>query len=153
MIDIYFLIALIVTGYVVGQYLEKKHYRSIKKREKDFINLATTASKSVLGELPEEVRTELVQGACVISVDYFKRFVARLRQLFGGNIRSYETLVDRARREALLRMKQEARDQGFDAVVRVRLETARLASTANNGKGTAGVEIVAYGTGVSRDLG
>jgi uncharacterized protein YbjQ (UPF0145 family) len=144
MIDIYILIALIVTGYVVGQYLEKKHYRSIKKREKDFIDLATTVNKSVLGELPGEVRTELVQGACVISVDYFKRFVARLRQLFGGNIRSYETLVDRARREAILRLKESAADAS--QVVNLRIETSSITKGRRNQIGS--VEVHAYATAI-----
>jgi uncharacterized protein YbjQ (UPF0145 family) len=144
MIDIYLLLALIVTGYVVGQYLEKKHYRSIEMREKDFINLATTANKSVPGELPEEVRTELVQGACVISVDYFKRFVARLRQLFGGNIRSYETLVDRARREAILRLKESAADAS--QVVNLRIETSSITKGRRNQIGS--VEVHAYATAI-----
>ena len=46
----------------------------------------------------------------VISLDHFKRFLAGLRALVGGRIRSYETLLDRARREALMRMKEAARD-------------------------------------------
>ncbi|MCI5128213.1 MAG: hypothetical protein D3907_06860, partial [Candidatus Electrothrix sp. AUS3] len=33
---------------------------------------------------------------------YFKRIVAGLRNIFGGNVQSYETLVDRARREAVI---------------------------------------------------
>ena len=41
----------------------------------------------------------LVHGNVVVSVDYFKRFVAALRNLFGGSVTSYETLIDRARRE------------------------------------------------------
>jgi uncharacterized protein YbjQ (UPF0145 family) len=89
---------------------------------------------------------DLVQGSIVISVDYFKRFLAGLRAIFGGRIRSYEPLLDRARREALLRMTEDAVSRGFDAVVNVRLETARLASSRGNGKGTAGVEMLAFGT-------
>ena len=59
--------------------------------------------------------------------------------LVGGRLRSYEPLLDRARREALLRLKEEAALRGYHAVCGVRLETSRLANA--NGNGTAGVEI------------
>ncbi|MBT8092626.1 MAG: YbjQ family protein, partial [Gammaproteobacteria bacterium] len=51
-----------------------------------------------------------------------------------------------ARREAVLRMVESARQQGYDAVINVRLETSRLANSARDGKGTAGVEMLAFGT-------
>ena len=44
----------------------------------------------------------------MVSVDYFKRFLAGLRMIFGGRVSSYESLLDRARREALLRMRLQA---------------------------------------------
>jgi len=144
MIDIYTLLALIVTGYVVGQYLERRHYRSINMREKDFINLVTTSSKHPIGEIPAQVRTEFVQGACVISVDYFKRFVARLRQLFGGNVRSYETLVDRARREAVLRLKESCADAS--QVINLRIETSSITKGRKNQIGS--IEVHAYATAI-----
>ena len=88
----------------------------------------------------------LASGSVVVSIDYFKRFLAGLRILVGGRVKSYETLLDRGRREALLRMKEQAVGNGYDAVINVRLETSRLANA--NGQGTAGVEILAFGTAV-----
>jgi uncharacterized protein YbjQ (UPF0145 family) len=84
----------------------------------------------------------------VISVVAFKRFVAGLRTLVGGPIRGYESLLDRARREAILRLKEDARARGFQAVVNVRLETTRIARARADGKGTVGVEVLAFGTGL-----
>lgn len=43
-------------------------------------------------------------------------------------------------------MIESARSRGFGHVVGVRLETARLANGRKGGEGTAGVEILAYGT-------
>ena len=91
--------------------------------------------------------SDLLLGNTVVSVDYFKRFLAGLRALVGGRIHSYESLLDRARREALLRLKKEAIDRGFHAIVNVRLETSRLASSTR-GEGLAGVEVLAFGTGL-----
>jgi uncharacterized protein YbjQ (UPF0145 family) len=45
-------------------------------------------------------------------------------------------------------MIEDARSQGYDAVFNVRLETSRLANSGRDGKGTAGVEMLAYGTAV-----
>ena len=61
---------------------------------------------------------------------------------------SYESLLDRGRREAILRLKEAAFERGYNAVINVRLETSRLASSNRKGEGTAGVEILAFGTAV-----
>ena len=46
---------------------------------------------------------------------------------------------------------EEAKAVGFDAVINVRLETSRLASTNGEGEGSAGIEMLAYGTGIRFD--
>jgi uncharacterized protein YbjQ (UPF0145 family) len=88
-------------------------------------------------------------GNVVISQDYFKRFAASLKGIVGGNIGVLEPLLERARREALIRMKGMAHARGYDTIINVRLETATLASARRDGKGTAGVEILAFGTAIS----
>ena len=54
-------------------------------------------------------KIELVTGECVISGDYFKNFVAGLKNLFGGRLTTFESVIDRGRREAILRMREKAR--------------------------------------------
>ena len=92
------------------------------------------------------IDSALVCGSVVISIDFFKKFVAGLRDLVGGRVSSYESLLERARREALLRMKTEARSIGAKSVWNVRLETS---SITKGGKGVAAVEVIAYGTAVT----
>jgi uncharacterized protein YbjQ (UPF0145 family) len=67
--------------------------------------------------------------------------------IFGGRVKAYETLLDRARREALLRLKEGAVERGYHAVVNVRLETCRIANSRNS-ESVAGLEVLAFGTGV-----
>ena len=86
--------------------------------------MVMTSSKRPLGELGPVTEVRLVQGGVVISVDYFKRIVTSLRNFFGGNIRGYETLVDRARREAILRLKESCPDA--TQIVNLRLETSSI---------------------------
>jgi uncharacterized protein YbjQ (UPF0145 family) len=136
---------LLVLGYVTGTIVEHSHYRDIRVRESKTRRLPVTTFRRPPSHW--EVRdVAYVAGNVVISIDYFKRFLAGLRALVGGRVTAYESLLDRARREAVLRMKEEALERGFDAVINVRLETSRLASAKRNGKGTAGVEILAFGT-------
>lgn len=140
-------LVLLVGAYFIGTSLEKKHYRSIRTREH-------TSQQFLTVNFPYEpddqrvLDATLVTGSIVVSVDYFKRFIAGLRMIFGGRITSYESLLDRARREAILRMKAEAHTRGFNAVVNVRLETSRIASSHGKNQGTAAVEILAFGTAV-----
>ncbi|MCH2476148.1 MAG: YbjQ family protein [Gemmatimonadetes bacterium] len=98
-------------------------------------------------------RADMVMGSVVVSHDHFKRFLAQLRIIVGGRIKSYEPLLDRARREAVLRMKEQALAHGHNTVVNIRLETSRLANSRRGGKGTAGVEMLAYGTALTTRKG
>jgi uncharacterized protein YbjQ (UPF0145 family) len=142
MIDLIIIIVPIVLGYFVGKYLEKKHYISIREREKELVSLPTILLKKPLR--PDAVKqSRLVNGSVVISIDYFKRLLAGLRNFIGGNVSSYESLIDRARREAILRMKENAK--GADEIINVRIETCAISK--NSQKGSIGsVEVLAYGT-------
>ena len=135
---------LLSLGYFFGRHAEKKHYKSIIEREKDLLQFPTTSSKYVLEDGREIDRCHLVNGSMVVSVDYFKRILAGLRNFFGGQVQSYETLVDRARREAVLRMKESCPDA--DQVINLRLETSSI--TKGRGKQIGSVEVLAYGTAI-----
>ena len=147
-IDIASTIILIVVGYVIGKRREMRHLRELDRKEAELLSMPAVPMAHIAGaERPE--RIALVEGSVVVSIDYFKRVISALVQIFGGRIDAYEVVLRRARREALVRMKEDARARGLDAVICVRLETSRLASSGSRGKGTAGVEVLAFGTGVS----
>ena len=135
------LLGLLVLGYVAGSILEYLHYRSIRAREA-YLDVPAITFLRNLDPVTGVASARLVQGSVVVSIDYFKRFLAGLINLVGGTVTPYETLVDRARREALLRMKQEAHD--MDVIVNVRLETSSLGQNARKSIGS--VEVLAYGT-------
>ena len=140
-------ILILIFAYFIGSRIEKKHFEDIRRREADARNFPVVSFRT----LPEDWNvgsSTLVVGNIVISLDYFKRVIASLKGLVGGRIKTYEPLLDRARREAMLRMIESARSQGYDAVINVRLETSRLANARRDGKGIAGVEMFAYGTAI-----
>lgn len=131
---------LLLMGLVVGRILERRHYASIRQREKAMARVQVFATRFP-PSVGQPQQAFLVSGAVVISSDYFKAFVAGLRQIFGGNFRGYETLMERARREAVLRLKADALRQGCELVVGLRFESSRIA-----GSSTPCMEVLAYGT-------
>ncbi|MDA0667473.1 MAG: heavy metal-binding domain-containing protein [Planctomycetota bacterium] len=141
MLQLYFGLALLLLGLTVGTLLERLHYRSIRKREHAFITLPTTSLKHA-PDTEQVVRTELAIGSVVISVDYFKRFAASMKKMFGGEIRSYSSLLDRARRESMLRMKEACAD--CDLIINVRVETSTISNGGDSSIGS--VEVMTYAT-------
>lgn len=132
-------------AYLIGTAVERKHYRSIATREKETLHLPISTRKTVQeGDQQRILEATLAYGSVVVSIDRFKRFLAGLRNIFGGEVASYASLIDRARREAFLRMKES--HPRADYFVNCRIET----STLSNGQGRAvgTVEVLAYGTAI-----
>ena len=136
---------LLALGFFAGEWAERRHYRSIRKREKELRKILVFAVRT-----PPETflpcRTYFVSGCVVIGMDYFKMFAAMLRNFVGGSVGSYETLLDRARREAVLRMKQEAAEANATCVLNIKFSTANILSGNKSNKGSGCVEVIAYGT-------
>jgi len=142
-INLLFVFMLLVVGYFSGKWFESRHYRNIRDRELKFHSKPAVTLKTVPSDREVQMAV-LVTGSVVISVDYFKRFLATLRNIFGGEMASYSSLIDRGRREAILRMKESHPDA--DLYVNMRLETSTISS--GKGKSVGCVEVVAYGTAI-----
>ena len=147
MYDLIILITLLALGYGFGRYSELKHYKSIRLREMELRNIPVIASRIPPYGDPN-FKSQLVTGSVVISFDYFKQFIAGLRNLVGGRVSSYESLLDRARREAILRMKEEAKKLNAELVFNIKLETSSIYKGRRDAIGS--VEVLAYGTALSR---
>lgn len=139
MFDLIVFVSLLGVGYFVGSAREKKHFEEIILREKKLLALATQSGKRLN---PEYQHSLFVTGSVVIASDYFKNFAGTLKNFFGGNVSSLETLMDRARREAILRAKEKASAWGAEEILGFRVEFATLDQM--------GVEVLAYGTAVKK---
>ncbi len=143
-------LVLLVAAYFTGSWIEARHYRSIREREATLVGLPVVTFDDADGQFPladNFSRAALVSGSVVISIDRFKQFLAGLRNLFGGRVSAYESLLDRARREAILRMKTSA--PGAAAIANLRVETATIGGGGEGGLGT--IEVHAYGTALFAD--
>ena len=136
---------LFVVGFFAGSVNERRHYRSIARREKELLRIPAITMKSGF-EPSRASHSRMTSGSVVVSIDYFKRAIAALRNIVGGSVRSYETLVDRARREAVLRLKENAGDA--DLIVNLRIETSAIGKSAQSRGSVGSVEALAYGTAV-----
>lgn len=134
---------LLLLGYLFGRRAEKKHYKSIFQREDELRHIVVINERFPPPDMLK-LNTDMVCGSVVISVDYFKTVAAGLRGLVGGRISVYESLLDRARREAILRMQQQANTLGARMIVNMKFETSRV--SGNAGRGIGSVEVLAYGT-------
>ncbi len=140
------LVVLFFTGLIFGTLNERKHYRSIQKREADLIQRPLVSFGKKANPIYQGFHGELVSANVVISIDYFKKFVANISNLIGGKVVSYETLLDRARREAILRLKESCPEADF--IINTRIETASIGKSTNNS--VACVEVLVYGTALYR---
>jgi uncharacterized protein YbjQ (UPF0145 family) len=147
--EILILLILLALGYFFGQRAEKKHFKSIIAREEATLNFPTVTIKTPPPIDNHEFKSELVTGNVVISIDFFKKFVASLKMLFGGRVTQYESLLDRARREALLRMKEQAALNNAFIVMNTRVETSSISKNSKRRNSVGAVEVLAYGTAIS----
>lgn len=82
----------------------------------------------------------LVRGSTVRAKHVGTDIVARLKNLVGGEMTGYSSLMAGAREQAIDRMVEDARALGANAVVACRMETSAIMAGSS--------EIVAYGTAV-----
>ena len=68
--------------------------------------------------------------------------LATVQNFFGGRLTSYESVVDRARREAIVRLKLEAEKHGAMHIACMRLATTEMGMQGGI------VEVFAYGTAI-----
>lgn len=66
--------------------------------------------------------------------------MASLKNIVGGEIKEYSSMMEKARQTAIGRMVKDAESLGANAIIGVRLQTSNVMSGAS--------EIVAYGTAV-----
>lgn len=148
MIELGIFLGLLTLGYGVGTAVERSHFKSLRQREEELNSIpwANLGRKSDWSGCQD---SKFVSGSVVIAQDYFKGFLAGLISLTGGRLGVYESLLDRGRREALCRLKEEAKNWGCDYIANIRFETSNIGMN-KQGKATGSIEVLAYGTAIKK---
>lgn len=101
--------------------------------------MIVTTTETVPGKETLEV-LGMVRGNTVRARNVGRDITQSLRNVTGGELKAYSTLMSEARDEAQDRLEAEAEDLGADAVVNLRFATSQVAGNA--------AEVLAYGTAV-----
>lgn len=101
--------------------------------------MLVTSTPSIEGETIKSY-LGIVMGSTVRARHLGTDILANLKNLIGGELKSYSILLTEARKEAMDRMLKNAEELGADAVVNFRYETSTIAAAAS--------EVIAYGTAV-----
>jgi uncharacterized protein YbjQ (UPF0145 family) len=133
-------IVVLLVGALAGWIAERRHLASLAQREQLPGPIVTDLGSPPPGVAVDDAR--LVSGEVVLGADRGKEFVSTLRNLVGGEVLSLQKLLTRARREARLRMLDEARAAGADYVLNVRFEMCEVGGKA--------ADVICYGTAVRR---
>ncbi len=141
-IQLVIFLTLLAIGFGAGRIAERNHFKSLAIREAAVRGVLVTASRLYPGGTRPSTTPCMVVGHACISSDYFKTFLAAIRKIIGGEMRTYESLCNRARREAMLRMIEQARSLGYTAVCNVRLDGADIGKRGERGSGNKGITMV-----------
>ena len=148
MIVVIGLLALVILfSYLTAR--DQAHFEIIKKREFEllYFPIHTLEYDPNVGTMLT-IRAQhsfLVSSSIAISANAFMVFIANIIAIFGGNISFYESLLDRSRRETILRLKEDAIAKGAHEILNLRFEyTSGVMSRENNRY----IEVLAYGTAI-----
>lgn len=145
--DILGLIIFLIVTYFIGHAFEKTHFEEIKKREILLIKKPILSFGARNFNTKRKIKkVELVTGEVVISGDYFKFFIASFKKFFGGRLTTMESLLDRARREAILRMREKA--PYASAIINAKVETVMLNDVYYK-NAIPQCAVIAYGTAIT----
>ncbi|ENX06676.1 MULTISPECIES: YbjQ family protein [Acinetobacter] len=125
-------------GFGFGRFNERKHLQYLDEQEQRLAYIRVNNSRFIESTLPGH----MISSNVVISHDYFKYAIANVQNMLGGRLTSYESVVERARREAIVRLKLEAEKIGADQIMGIRLSTTELGMQGGM------VEVFAYGTAI-----
>ena len=144
--DFIIFIIILLLWLFFGKRAEKKHYASILEREERYKHIPILSDKDTrLLEGIEGVWVLCTWGT-VVSIDAFKKLMATFVNIFWGKMKAYESLVDRARREVILKVKQKAQEAWYNTIINLRIETSSISKSAKSNVGS--VEALAYATAI-----
>ena len=134
------LTVLIGIAYLTGRFADAAHEHALARDEALLPHQYIDSGDAV----PANVTlhgSKLVTGKVVIAEDRFRNLLARLRIFVGGRLAAHEATVTRAKREAILRLRTNAK--GASHIIGLRFESAEL------GRGM--MEMIVSGTALYTD--
>tara|TARA_Y100000768_G_scaffold260696_1_gene198554 strand:+ start:710 stop:1207 length:498 start_codon:yes stop_codon:yes gene_type:complete len=138
-------------SWAIGRWYQDRLMNALLVKEKQQGNMLQSdqhlSTQSLMTTMTAESSTLLHVSICV-GPSMGQIFFMWCKGVFGGRLHSYDVVLDYGRREALLRLNQQAKDLGCSSMVNIRIETSTVSFAKNDRSNTSSVEFLAFATGI-----
>ena len=138
-------------SWAIGRWYQDRLMSALLLNEKQQGNMLQSdqhlSTQSLMTTMTAESSTLLHVSICV-GPSMGQIFFMWFKSIFGGRLHSYDVVLDYGRREALLRLNQQAKNLGCSSVVNIRIETSTVSFAKNDKSNTSSVEFLAFATGI-----
>lgn len=143
-------VAVPMTSWMLGRWYQNGLFKALEVAEaaegKGFGDAQLVSYQKKQETIAAEYTT-LLMANIVVGPSWGQMFLMWMKSLFGGALPSYAGVLDYGRREAIQRLKMQARERGCTSIVNMRVETSVIATAKGNDSKSSSIEFLAYGTG------
>jgi uncharacterized protein YbjQ (UPF0145 family) len=90
----------------------------------------------------------LLHTSIVVGPSMGQMFFMWIKSIFGGQLHSYDVVIQYGRREVIRRLQEQATHLGCSSIVNLRIETSTISFAKNQESKTSSMEFLAYATGI-----
>lgn len=133
-------------AFFAGNWITGRHEADLAQRSQTVAGIRITDMKRMLDPTHGPQPPTLVVSEVTLGIDHFRGFLGKLKNIFGGEVRSYQATLDRARREVITRLLEQAHAEGFNAIANLRIDFVDISGNATLAQKASAVSIIASGT-------
>jgi uncharacterized protein YbjQ (UPF0145 family) len=141
-----FPLLLLPFAWLVGAWMATRHEADLAERALAVAHILVHNRGRMEDAVAGPTPPVMVTGEVTFGVDHFRGFLGQWKNLFGGQVRSYQMVLDRARREALMRLLEQTHSLGYHAVANVRIDFADVSGSALTRRKAADVSVLVSAT-------
>jgi uncharacterized protein YbjQ (UPF0145 family) len=138
-------------SWAIGRWYQDRLMSALQLNEKQQGNMLQSdrhlSTQSLMTAMTAKSSTLLHVSICV-GPSVGQIFFMWFKSVFGGRLHSYDVVLDYGRREALLRLNQQAKSLGCSSIVNIRIETSTVSFAKNSKNSRSSVEFLAFATGI-----
>ncbi|MFP4165801.1 MAG: YbjQ family protein [Opitutales bacterium] len=131
---------------LTGSLVAKAHEKRLARRAEQTGPFSLSNGKYFTDVADPAVEPCMVVAEVTIGIDHFRSFLGKLVNLIGGEVRSFTKIADRARREVLQQLKEQAAGKNCDAITNLRIDFANVSGSTADSKKAMMVTILGSGT-------
>ena len=143
-----FIVPLLFLGvaFFIGNFIAKRHDQPLKQRAEQVSHVYCSDLNQFASVNFQARHAMLICADVTLGIDHFRGFLGKLKNIFGGEVKSYQKTLDRARREAMMQLLEQTHAAVHNAIANLRMEFVDISGNANMAQKASMVTILAYGT-------